>query len=223
MDGKLTYAAHVPEGDGPFPAVILLHGWGANAHDLLGFAPYLHGGNALVLCPQGPVSLPIGYGMRGYGWYPLVPGQPADPEAFRQGTDALRVFVEQALERYPIDRERMVIMGFSQGGTMAYDLALRDPAHYAGLAALASWLPGVLAETLPRLPEHEGFPVLVVHGTRDDRIAVEKARESREALRPYGVAMTYREIEGMGHEINQESLKLIVKWLDEKAFGRVRE
>src|SRR5215210_1579686 len=67
MDGKLTYAAHVPEGDGPFPSVILLHGWGANAHDLLGFAPFLHGGNALVLCPQGPFSLPIGYGMRGYG------------------------------------------------------------------------------------------------------------------------------------------------------------
>jgi len=160
--------------------------------------------------------------MRGYGWYPLVPGQPADPEAFRQGAGALRAFVQQALERYPIDRERMVIMGFSQGGTMAYDLALRDPAHCAGLAALASWLPGVLAETLPKLPEHEGFPVLVVHGTRDDRIAVEKARESREALRPYGVAMTYREIEGMGHEINQESLKLIVKWLDEKAFARLR-
>jgi len=81
MDGKLTYAAHVPEGDGPFPAVILLHGWGANAHDLLGFAPFLHGGNALVLCPQGPVSLPIGYGMRGYGWYPPVPWRKASGSA----------------------------------------------------------------------------------------------------------------------------------------------
>jgi phospholipase/carboxylesterase len=222
MDGKLTYAAHVPEGDGPFPTVILLHGWGANAHDLLGFAPYLHGGNALVLCPQGPVSLPIGYGMRGYGWFPLVPGQPPDREAFTRGADTLRAFVQQALEHYPIDRDRLVLMGFSQGGTMAYDLALRDPAHYAGLAALASWLPGILAETLPKLPEHEGFPVLVVHGTRDDRIPIERARESREALRSYGVSMTFREIEGMGHEINQESLRLIVKWLDEKAFGRLR-
>jgi phospholipase/carboxylesterase len=222
MDGKLTYAAHVPEGDGPFCTVILLHGWGANAQDLLGFAPYLHGGKSLVLCPQGPVSIPIGYGMRGYGWFPLVPGQPPDVEAFHRGADTLRAFIRQALEHYPIDRERMVIMGFSQGGTMAYDLALRDPAHFAGMAALASWFPEPLAETLPKLPEHEGFPVLVIHGTRDDRIAVEKARGSREALRPYGVAMTYREIEGMGHEINQESLRIIVKWLDEKAFGQQR-
>lgn len=222
MEGKLTYAAHVPEGDGPFPTVILLHGWGANAHDLLGFAPYLHGGNTLVLCPQGPVSIPVGYGMRGYGWFPLVPGQPADPEAFRQGADALRAFVKQALDHYPIDRDRLVVMGFSQGGTMAYDLALRDPSHWSGLAALASWFPEPLAETLPKMPDHDGLPVLVIHGTRDNRIAVDKARESREALRPYGVAMTYREIEGMGHEINQESLRIIVKWLDEKAFARSR-
>ncbi|HYN22330.1 MAG TPA: dienelactone hydrolase family protein [Thermoanaerobaculia bacterium] len=220
MDEKLAYAAHVPEGDGPFPMVLLLHGWGANAHDLLGFAPHLHSGRALVLCPQGPVAIPIGRGMNGYGWFPLVPGQPADPEAFRRGADALRSFVDAALERYPIDRDRIVAMGFSQGGTMAFDLALRDPARYAGVAGLSSWLPGLLADSLPKLPEHEGLPVLVIHGTRDDRIAVERARESRELLRPYGVAMTYREIEGMGHEIREEALRIILKWLDEKAFGR---
>jgi phospholipase/carboxylesterase len=219
MDGKLTYAAHVPKGDGPFPTVLLLHGWGANAHDLLGFAPYLHGGKAIVLCPQGPVEIPIGMGMRGYGWFPLVPGRPPDKEGFQRGADALRAFRDLALERYPIDRDRLVIMGFSQGGTMAYDLALRDPVHFSGLAALASWFPEPLAETLPKVPEHEEFPVLVIHGTRDDRLPVERARESREALRPYGVAMTYREMEGMGHEIREDALKIILKWLDEKAFG----
>lgn len=220
MQGKLTYAAHVPEGDGPFPTVILLHGWGANAHDLLGFAPYLHGGETLVLCPQGPVSLPIGYGVQGYGWFPLVPGQPADPEEFRRGVEALKAFVELALERYPVDRERLVAMGFSQGGTMAYALALRDPDLYAGVAALASWFPEPLAAALPQHAEHEDFPVLILHGTRDDRLPVERARESRETLRPYGVAMTYREIEGMGHEINQEAMRILVKWLDDKVFDR---
>ncbi len=220
MDGKLTYAAHVPEGDGPFPTIVLLHGWGANAHDLLGFAPFLHGGKALVLCPQGPVSIPIGRNMRGYGWFPLIPGQPPNPEGFKQGADSLRAFVEQSIERYPVDPNRLVIMGFSQGGTMAYDLALRDPVRFSGLAALASWFPEMLAETLPKAPEHEGFPVLVVHGTRDDRLPVERARESRETLRPYGVAMTYREIEGMGHEIREDALRIIVTWLDEKAVRK---
>jgi len=219
MDGKLLYAAHVPDGDGPFPTVLLLHGWGANAHDLLGFAPFLHGGRALVLCPQGMVSIPIGMGRNGYGWFPLNPSGPTDYEAFQSGVDGLRAFLDLALERYPIDRDRLVVMGFSQGGTMAYALALREPARFSGLAALSSWLPDLLAENLPKQPEHEGFPVLVIHGTRDDRLPVERARESREALRPYGVAMTYREIEGMGHEVREEALRIILRWLDEKAFG----
>ena len=102
---------------------------------------------------------------------------------------------------------------------MAYDLALRDPRRFAGLAALSSWFPGQLAETLPKLPEHEGFPVLVVHGTQDPMLEVERARESRELLRPFGVALTYREFD-MGHEIRPEALRVIVKWLDEKAFAR---
>ena len=54
---ELLYTAHVPAGDGPLPTILLLHGWGASAHDLIGLAPILHGGRALVLCPQGPVAL----------------------------------------------------------------------------------------------------------------------------------------------------------------------
>jgi len=52
-----------------------------------------------------------------------------------------------------------------------------------------------------------------------DRIEVEMARQSRESLRPYGVAMTYREFE-MGHEIRPEALRVFLQWLDEKALKR---
>jgi len=217
---ELLYAAHVPAGDGPFPTILALHGWGANAHDLLGLAPMLHGGRALVLCPQGPVAVPIGGGSYGYGWFPLSPGlvTPTDVIAFKRGADALRAFVDGAVARYPVDPKKIVPMGFSQGGVMAYDLALRDPERFAGLAALSSWLPGLLAETLPKTPAQEGLPVLVVHGTEDPMLDVEKARESRELLRPFGVALTYREFD-MGHEIRPEALRVILKWLDEKALA----
>jgi phospholipase/carboxylesterase len=174
---ELLYAAHVPAGEGPFPALLLLHGWGANAHDLLGLAPLLHGGRALVLCPQGPVAVPIGGGERGYGWFPLIPGQPPDVEEFRRGAGLLRRFVELASARYPVDPRAMVVGGFSQGGTMAYDLALRDPARFSGLLGLSTWLPQPLIEDLPRLPEQAGLPVLVIHGTADPMIDVERARE----------------------------------------------
>ena len=100
---------------------------------------------------------------------------------------------------------------------MGYELALREPSRFAGLAALSTWFPPELAEALPKLPEQEGFPVLVIHGTRDNRISVEQARESREALRQYGVTLTYREFD-MGHEIRQDALRVVQQWLDEKVL-----
>lgn len=215
---KLAYAAHVPSGEGPFPALIALHGWGAGAQDLLGLAPSIHDGKAVVLCPQGPVQVPIGGGMSGYGWFPLVPGQPPDVEAFTAGADALRAFIDESLERFPIDPARVVLAGFSQGGIMAYELALRDPGRYSGLAALSSWFPEPLANLLPKLPAHEEFPVLVIHGTRDPSIPVERAREAREALRTYGVSLMYREFD-MGHEIHRDALRVILRWLEERAFA----
>ena len=219
MVESLAYTAHVPAGEGPFPALIALHGWGAGAHDLLGLAPSIHDGNAVVLCPQGPVRVPIGGGMAGYGWFPLVPGQPPDVEAFKAAAEALRRFIEGVLERYPIDPARIVLGGFSQGGIMAYELALREPERFAGLLALSTWFPEPLADLLPKLPGHEDFPVLVVHGTRDSAIPVERAREAREALRSYGVALMYREFD-MAHEISRDALRVILRWLEERAFVR---
>ena len=74
----LMYTAHVPQGDGPFPTILALHGWGANAHDLLGLAPYMLEGQALMLCPQGPVAFQAGPGQIGYGWFPITGGGPMD-------------------------------------------------------------------------------------------------------------------------------------------------
>jgi phospholipase/carboxylesterase len=216
---SLAYAAHVPAGEGPFPALIALHGWGAGAQDLLGLAPSIHAGRAVVLCPQGPVRVPIGGGMTGHGWFPLVPGQPPDVEAFQAVAESLRRFIAESLERFPIDPARIAVGGFSQGGIMAYELALRDPGRFAGLAALSSWFPEPLADLLPKLPGHEEFPVLVVHGTRDSSIPVERAREAREALRSYGVALMYREFD-MAHEISRDALQVILRWLDQRVFVR---
>ena len=210
---ELLYTAHVPAGDGPFPTVFALHGWGASAHDLLGLAPFLLGGRALVLCPQGPVELPIGPGMRGYGWFPIRAGAPLDLEAFARAGELLRRFVAAASERYPVDRRKRVALGFSQGGVLAYDLVLRDPASWAGLAALSSWLPGPLAESIPPREEHRGLPIFVSHGTSDPMIDVARGRESRDALLRFQVALTYREY-SMGHEIRPEALRDLLEWLD---------
>jgi phospholipase/carboxylesterase len=217
---KLMHTAHVPEGDGPFPTLLALHGWGANAHDLLGLAPYLHRGEALVLCPQGPVCFEISPGNPGYGWFPLTGGGEIDPGEFAAGAGAIREFLDAACHQYPVDPRKLVVLGFSQGAVMAYDLVLRDPGRFAGLAALSSWLPDELADAVAADPARGSLPTFVSHGSEDPMIPVERGRESRDALLRLGVPTVYREYE-MGHEIRTETLKDLVEWLEAKVLQPV--
>ncbi len=217
---ELLYAAHVPEGEGPHPTVLLLHGWGASAHDLIGLSPILHGGHALVLCPQGPLAFQAGPETAGYGWFPLTQGRPPDPEAIEEALARVGRFLDAAIQRYPVDEKKLVMAGFSQGGFMAYQLALRDPARYAGLMALSSWLPPELAEGIERQPAHERLPALVIHGSQDPMVSIDRAYASRDALLSLGVPTVFREYE-MGHEIQPDALREVVSWLEEKVLAPV--
>ncbi|MBI1815025.1 MAG: alpha/beta fold hydrolase [Deltaproteobacteria bacterium] len=219
---NLIHAVFEPEGDGPHPTILALHGWGANALDLLGLAPVLARGEFQVICPQGPITVPLGpspeYG-HGYGWFPITMGAPPDPGQFSAAIGSLRTFIDAALTRYAIDRKKLVMLGFSQGGVVAYALALAQPERFAGLAALSSWLPAALAQQFSAAA-HDRLPTLVQHGTRDELIDVARARESVEALRGLRVPVTYREYD-MGHEINPSSLGDLVEWLQEKVLSPI--
>jgi phospholipase/carboxylesterase len=218
---ELLYTAHVPPGDGPHPTIVMLHGWGANAHDLLGLAPILHGGEALVLAPQGPVAFEVAQGILGFGWWPITPSRELDPEAFERARRALRGFLDEACRRYPVDRRKLVLLGFSQGGVMAYDLVLSEPERFAGLIALSTWLPEALDKGIPSQEALQNFPALVIHGTRDPMIPVERAQESRRLLLARGVNVHYREFE-MQHEINPDALRELVIWLEERVFRLIQ-
>ncbi|MAE96292.1 MAG: hypothetical protein CL910_16695 [Deltaproteobacteria bacterium] len=217
----LLYTAHVPPGDGPHPTILALHGWGANAHDLLGLAPILHGGGALVLSPQGPVAFEIAQGLLGFGWWPITEEREIDPAAFEAASQAIEGFLAAAAERYPIDPRKTVVMGFSQGGVMAYDLVMRNPERFSGLIAMSSWFPDHVDRAIPTQEALQNFPALVIHGTEDPMIPVERAQESRERLLARGVNVHYREFE-MQHEIRPEALREIVLWLEEKVLNLIQ-
>lgn len=215
----LVHAAFEPVGDGPHPTILAMHGWGSNALDLMSLAPYIARGQCLMLCPQGPVEVEIG-AVNGYGWYELRMGAPPDMEAMGRAADRLMRFVEAAIECYPVDRRKLVVMGFSQGGVMAYNLAVRHPDRFAALAALSTWFPEELAEHAGNRDALAQLPALLQHGRADDMIDIGKARQSVERLRALKLPLTYREYE-CAHEITVDAIRDLSTFLMEKVIQPV--
>ncbi|MGH7913755.1 MAG: alpha/beta hydrolase [Candidatus Binataceae bacterium] len=215
----LVHTAFEPAGDGKYPAILAMHGWGSNALDLMGLAPYIARGRCLMLCPQGPVEVEIG-AVNGYGWYQLRTGTPPDMEAMGQAADRLMRFVDAALERYPLERRKLIVMGFSQGGVMAYNLAIRHPERFAALVALSTWFPEELAGYASNRDALAEMPTLVQHGRADEMIEITKARQSVERLRTLKLPLTYREYD-CGHEITVDAIQDLSAFLMEKVVQPV--
>ena len=212
---NLIHTMYEPAGPGPYPTILTLHGRGANSLDLLGLAPMLCGGKFLMICPQGPLETPIGPEAVGYAWFPMSMGGPPDVDAILSSQRKLLEFLDACSNRYPIDPKNLALLGFSQGGVLAYSLALANPERFAALAVLSSWLPKELMPRLNISDAVQSLPTLVQHGTQDPMIEVDRARTSVAQLRELRAPLTYREYE-MGHEISPRSLSELSAWMDEK-------
>jgi len=218
---NLIHTIYRPTGAGPHPTILTLHGRGANAFDLLGLAPYLCGGQFLIICPQAPMETPIGPDQVGYAWYGASMGGAPDTDGMLASHKALQLFLDDCFKQYPIDAKRLAVLGFSQGGVLAYSLALTKPERFAGLAALSTWLPRELVPRLKISDAVQSLPTLIQHGTQDPQIEVDRARDSVARLRDLKVPLIFKEYE-MGHEIRPKGLYDLSVWLEENvgATGR---
>jgi phospholipase/carboxylesterase len=192
--------------DGPAPAIILLHGRGANEEDLVGL-PDIFDGRLLVLSVRAP--FPFAYD-GGFTWYDLGALGVPEPASFRESCDRLGQFVEDARNGYRFDPGRLILLGFSMGAAMALSFAASHPGRVSGVVAHSGYLPEKthLEYAMDRL---ERCRMLVTHGIDDPLIPLFMARRTNELLSGSNAQVTYREYAG-GHEITREMLD------DAKAF-----
>lgn len=185
--------------------------------DLLGLAPHIAGGRFRLICPQAPLETPAGPGMMGYEWFPLRMGGETDVGAIITARDKLRRFLDNCSKRYEMASKKLVVLGFSQGGGMAYSLALSEPERFAALCVLSSWL---REEMLDRFQVAEGvksLSTLVQHGSRDELIELPRAEHSVKLLKKLEIPVDYRQYD-MGHEISSKSLQDLSSWLEGKVL-----
>jgi phospholipase/carboxylesterase len=211
---RLVHAAYEPAGEGPFPTIFAMHGWGSNAMDLQGLAPFIANGRFLVICPQGPVEVEIG-AINGYGWYQMRPGSQPDEEKVDGAVEQLRNFIEDAGARYPVDKRKTVVLGFSQGGMMAYNLAMRWPERFAALVGIATAFPDFLIDRVMNHDAVQQLPTLVQHGRADEMLEIARARKSVETLRQLKVPVLFREYD-CGHEVTADGVRDLSTFLVEK-------
>jgi phospholipase/carboxylesterase len=178
----------------------------------------LAGGQLQMICPQAEFRLegaPYSYAPM-FTWMKRGPNdRPIDGELERVA-GALSTFIDEVCQRYDVDTKRLVLMGFSQGGFLAYRLALSEPQRWQGAAMLSTWLSDDAADDVH--PDAAELPLLVQHGINDPLVEIDKGRNSRDQLQAMRMNLTYREY-SMQHEIGRESIHDLSAWLSERLLS----
>jgi len=186
-----------PAGGDPEGAIVVLHGRGADEHDLAPLLDALDPERRLAgYLPRGPLSLPPG----GAHWYVVRRVGYPDPETFLPTFERLSAWADAALEDAGVPAERLVLAGFSQGAVMSYSLALAPSRPLpAAILAFSGFVPRVDGFDLD-LASRAGLPVSIAHGALDPIIEVEFGRDARDRLSAAGLDVAYRE-DSIGHTI----------------------
>jgi phospholipase/carboxylesterase len=212
---RLTYLER-PADAAPDGLLLLHHGRGTDAGDLIGLADALDPQRRLrVVAPRAPLSLP---GSPGYHWY-LVPrvGYP-DHDSFHAARAALAELHERLWEETGVGPERTVLGGFSMGSVMSYAMGLgADRPAVAGILAFSGFVP-VVDGREPSPDDRQATRAFVAHGRRDPIIEVGFAQRARDLLEAGGIEVTYRESD-VGHQIDPPHLADASAWLAETLPG----
>ena len=211
-DLPLAYEHRPGSVESDAPAVVLIHGRGTNERDLLPIGAQLPE-ELDVLSVRAPQSMG---GPNSYTWYDLdlsdggLENSQPDPEGFRRSLDLVHEFVEEAVEAYDLDPERVGLLGFSQGAITGLSALLERPDAYRWVVALNGYL---AEEHEDRVDEAADKPVFVGCGAMDQVIPPKRAERAAELLEDGGADVRFERY-GVGHGTTPEEITDVVQWLE---------
>jgi phospholipase/carboxylesterase len=178
-------------------AVVMIHGRGASAEDILSLHEVLDVPDVAYVAPQAAAGT----------WYPysfLAPVQQNEP-----GISSAMRAVERVLEELAaggVSLQNTILLGFSQGGCLASEYVARNARRYGGLACLSGGLIG--PDTTPRdYPGLlEGTPAFLGCSDMDPHIPSARVRETGDVLLRMGAEVKLRLYHGMGHMVNEDEI-----------------
>ena len=199
---------------GPTPAwsVLWLHGLGDSGDGFAPIVPELLRPDWPALrfvFPHAPVrAVTINNGMRMRAWYDILDfsnlANRADETGVDESVRQVEALIEREIER-GIPASRILLAGFSQGGAIVLQTALRHPGRLAGVLALSTYLPlaGTLAKE--RSEASKELPIFMAHGQFDDIIPIKTAAATKTLLEKSGYDVEWHDYP-MPHSLCNEEI-----------------
>lgn len=193
------------------PLLILFHGYGSDENDLFSFASELS--EELFI-----ISVRAPYPMQPYGnaWYAINfdadQGKWSDNEQAIQSRDLIATFIDQAIANYPVNKDSVSLLGFSQGCILSYAVALTYPEKINNIIALS----GYVNEDLFEVKDASAYKHLnfyCSHGSVDQVIPVDWARKAPKFLDALNIKNQFNEFP-VGHGVAPQNFYEFKNWLE---------
>lgn len=195
-------------------SLIWLHGLGDNGYGWASVSAQLQMPWIRCIFPSAPNrSITLNQGMSMPGWFDLS-GLGEDFQDDKEGVIESVRFLKEIVEEERlkgIPRERIVIVGFSQGGAVALYTLRSFPV--GGVIALSSWLP-LVGERPYAIPENKMVPLLFCHGDNDEIVRFQVGEGSARKLQDDGLMVDFKAYPGMAHEACLEEIVDIKRYLE---------
>lgn len=178
-------------------ALIMVHGRGGTAEDILSLSAHLHVADFALLAPQATNNT----------WYPLsFMAPPAQNEPWL--SSALSILSETVNEAVVegIPAEKIYLLGFSQGACLTLEFAARNAAKYGGIVAFTGGLIGDKIYPENYKGDFAGTPVFIGTSNPDPHVPVERVHATTNILKKMNASVSERVYPGMGHTINQDEM-----------------
>jgi len=181
-------------------AVVLVHGRGATAQSILKMAETFHRSGVALLAPQAANGT----------WYPrpflerVELNEPGRTSGLRAVADAIETATGAG-----VPLEKVLVLGFSQGGCLASEYVVRNPRRYGGAVAFSGGLIGQEIDPAAFEGDLEGTPYFVDCSDSDPHIPVERVEVTAEVFARLNADVEKRAYEGMGHGVNDDEREYV--------------
>jgi phospholipase/carboxylesterase len=196
------------------PLLIMLHGYGSNEEDLFSFAEELPE-ELFIVSLRAPYPMPP----YGHAWYAIhwenSGGKFSDDVQAVASREKISAFIDEAVEKYPVDPDNVTLVGFSQGCILSFAVALSYPEKVKNVVGLSGYIHTDILKEGFKNNDFSKLSVYSSHGTQDQVIPVTWARKTSPLLDSLKIPNVYSEFP-VGHGVAPQNFMELRKWLEER-------